>query len=233
MRVHAIVFCWPGKVQDAIRICQSLARQADRITVIDASSETVQEHGDWEWIKVDPACYYGHKFAHALRHFEGDVLLQIQADASHPDWGAVTELCRQRFTGMPALGIWSPEIDFTTWPTSRVRLYQCDDPRLTGVVQTDCIVWAMRSAVVDFLRRFDYSGNNLGWGIDWAAIGHCYAHAALVLRDAAANILHPQGTGYDQTEAYGQMAWFLRQLGAAERIQCKLLAGYLRYGLPV
>jgi hypothetical protein len=231
--IHAVIFCWPRKVQDALRICESAAQRADKVTVIDASTEPVEYQGNWDWIKIDPACYFGHKFAHALRVFQGDVLLQIQADASHTDWGAVVELCRLRFAEISSLGIWSPEIDFTTWPTSRVKLYDTDSRQLLGVVQTDCIVWAMRKEVVEYLRHFDYTANNLGWGIDWAAIGHCYANKAFVLRDSATNIVHPEGTGYNQTEAVQQMAGFLRQLAHPERIQCKLLSGYIRYDLPV
>lgn len=233
IEIHAVVFCWPGKVREALRICESIARTADKVTVIDASNEPVSNQGGWDWIKVDPACYFGHKFAHALRVFEGDVLLQIQADASHADWGAVAELCRLRFTEISSLGIWSPEIDFTTWPTSRVKLYDTDSNQLCGVVQTDCVVWAMRRGVVEFLRRFDYAGNNLGWGIDWAAIAHCYANKAFVVRDASASIIHPEGSGYRQDEAFQQMAGFLRQLADPERIQCKLLSGYIQYSLPI
>ena len=233
LRVHAIVFCWPGKVPDALRICTSLTDQVDQITVIDASQDPVESSEDWEWIKVEPTCYFGHKFAHATQHFAGDVLLQIQADASNPDWGAVVNQCRRRFGDIRQLGIWSPEVDFTVWATDRVKLYQYSDAQLAGVLQTDCIVWAMRSGVVDYLRRLDYSGNNFGWGIDWAAIGHCYAHGALVLRDSSAKVLHPKGTGYDKAEAMRQMAWFFRQLGYAEKIQCKLLSKYMGHRLPI
>ncbi len=231
-KLHAIVFCWPHKVADAIHICRSLVDRADKVTVIDASTDPIPEQADWEWIKVDPSCYFGHKFAHALSHFTGDVLLQIQADASHPNWGAVADLCRRRFAEIPRLGIWGPELDYTVWPSGGVQLYKLDDPQLAGVVQTDCIVWAMRSNVVNYLRRLDYSKNNLGWGIDWAAIAHCYACGTLVLRDSAAKISHPKGTGYDRAEADRQMAWFLNQIGFAEKIQYRLLTKSIKYKSP-
>ena len=67
------------------------------------------------------------------------------------------------------IGIWTPDIDGTTWPNNRVFLYSTNEPELFGVVQTDCIVWAIRSDLVAYLRSLDYSPTPLGWGIDWAA----------------------------------------------------------------
>ena len=226
-KIHAIVFCWPGKVRDTETICASLSGHADKVTVIDASTEPVNVR-DCDWIKINPDAYFGHQFVHALRVFEHDVLLQIQADASYPDWGRLVETCRSRFDRMPELGIWGPDIDFTTWPTQRVRLFETGDPKLVGVVQSDCIVWALKRPVVEFLKQLDYSNNNLGYGIDWAAIAYCYANKGLVIRDLSLRVLHPMGSGYNRDEAHRQMWGFLSQMRQPERIQFALLWAYLR-----
>ena len=127
----------------------------------------------------------------------------------------------------PELGIWGPDIDFTTWPTKRVKLFDTGDPQLVGIVQSDCIVWALRRPVVEFLKRFDYTNNNLGYGIDWAAIAHCYATNALVLRDLSLRIRHPMGSGYSHEQAHRQMWGFLNQMDQRERIQFALLWAYI------
>lgn len=226
--IHAIIFCWPGKTLDARRICASISQKADRVTVIDASTDPVDVNGDSHWLKINPDSYFGHQFVHAMGLFDGDVMLQIQADASYPDWQRVVETCRERFEQMPELGIWAPDIDFTTWPTARVKLFNTGNPELVGVVQSDCIVWALRKPVVEFLRQFDYANNNLGYGIDWAAIAHCYANRALVLRDLSLRVLHPMGSGYSRDEAHRQMWGFINQMQRAERVQFALLWAYLR-----
>jgi hypothetical protein len=227
LKIHAIIFCWPGKVPDAQRICASISTSAEKVTVIDASTDPLGTVTNCEWIRISPDAYFGHQFVHALRVFEHDVMLQIQADASHPDWGAVVKTCRQRFEAMPELGIWAPDIDFTTWPTRRVKLFDTGDPELVGVVQSDCIVWALKRPVVEYLKKFDYSNNNLGYGIDWAAIAHCYANKALVLRDLSLRVLHPQGSGYDREEAHRQMWGFLHQMARPDRVQFALLWSFL------
>ncbi len=227
LKVHAIIFCWPGKVADAQRISLSISPCADKVTVIDASADPVENVRNCEWIKISPDAFFGHQFVHALRVFDHDVMLQIQADAAHPDWGTVVNTCRRRFEAMPELGIWGPEIDFTTWPTRRVKLFDTGDPQLAGVVQSDCIVWALNKPVVEFLKQFDYSDNNLGYGIDWAAIAHCYANKALVLRDLSLRVRHPAGSGYDREEAHRQMWGFLKQLARPERVQFALLWSFL------
>ena len=227
-KIHAIVFCWPGKVREAQHISASVAASADKVTVIDASADPVENIANCDWIKISPDAYFGHQFMHAIRVFEHDVMLQIQADASHPDWSNVVETCRRRFGQISDLGIWGPDIDFTTWPTQRVRLFETADPQLVGVVQSDCIVWALRRPVVEFLKQFDYTKNNLGYGIDWAAIAYCYANKTRVLRDLSLRVLHPMGSGYNREEAHRQMWGFINQMGQSEKVQFALLWAYLR-----
>jgi hypothetical protein len=228
IRIHAIIFCWPGKTQDAQHISASVAKSADRVTVVDASTDPVNVVGNLEWIKINSDSYFGHQFVHAMDVFDQDVMLQIQADATHHNWSKIVDTCRNRFEQMPELGIWAPDIDFTTWPTPRVKLFNTGDPELVGVVQSDCIVWALRKPVIEFLRRLDYANNNLGYGIDWAAIAHCYANKALVLRDLSLRVLHPMGSGYSREEAHRQMWGFINQLERSERVQFALLWAYLR-----
>lgn len=227
MRIHALIFCWPGKVDNARHIAQQVREHVDRVTVIDASQSGGERSERFEWRDVDPGFYYGSKFREALNAFDGDVMLQIQADATHDDWPTLVAACRQAFAAQPALGIWSPDVWFTLFPTDRVALFQIDDSPLTVVAQSDCIVWALARPVIERMGRYDYSDNNLGWGIDWAAISYCFANKLLVTRDRSCRIAHPASRGYDSETAMKLMAGFIAQMTPDEQVQHILLQGFI------
>ncbi|WP_202359944.1 hypothetical protein [Mesorhizobium sp. 131-3-5] len=196
-----------------------------KITVLDSSLDPIPDgvlEGDW--IKIDNDHYYGMAFKQALACFDGDVLLQIQGDVFVDDSGELVNLCYKRFYSDLSLGIWSPEIDSTAFPTKNVDIMNTSDPALKIVAMTDCIVWALKSSVVRFLRTLDYTNNNLGWGIDWAACAYCFANKLSVVRDASLSVVHPPGSGYGHDEARRQQHLFLSQLGRAEAIQYALLS---------
>ena len=54
-------------------------------------------------------------------HFHGDIYLGIAGDAMHDNWPAVVDLCRDRFTKYPNLGIWAPDVDWTPHSTDAAR----------------------------------------------------------------------------------------------------------------
>jgi hypothetical protein len=219
-RIHAVIFCWPGHVEKARAILAGVEKAAERVTVVDSSEEPAPE--DSRWVRLPRDHFYGRLFARALTLFDGDVLLQIQADASTDDWPRLVNTCRTRHA-TPTIGVWSPEIDHTWWPTSRVQLFDWAGAGLTGVVQTDGIVSSMTAPVVNFLSSLDYEQNNLGWGIDWAAAGYAYSAGLYVVRDRAVIVRHPKGSGYRHDEARKGMEDFLTQLPHRIQIQCMLL----------
>jgi hypothetical protein len=222
MRIHLFIFCWPGQVENAQRVLLAMRNHAENIHVIDASGEVEGGAVDG-WIPVDTSAYYGHQFREALNRFDGDVLLQVQADASSQDWPRLIAVCRQRYEKIANLGIWGPELDYTWWTTERARLYDLPGTGLIGVGQTDCIVWALRKDIVAFLKTLNYSDNNLGWGIDWAAIAYAMVNRLFVLRDTTVSVVHPKGSGYGHGDAKLAMAKFLGQLPADVAIQTRLL----------
>jgi O-antigen biosynthesis protein len=229
MFIHTFIFCWSGKTENALNICRGLYAKTDRLTVLDASpgaEPNIDGINGIEWRKVNPQFYYGMKFRTAVDLHRGDVLLQVQEDAFCDDWGRIVDLCRERFSTISNLGIWSPDLDYTAHSTNSVKLAPLQDPMLRAVVQTDCIVWALNRATVEYLRTLNYTGNNLGWGIDWAASAYAFSNRMLVVRDSAALVTHPQGTSYRHDEARSQMRWFLAQLNETERLQYMLLYNY-------
>jgi hypothetical protein len=222
MIIHCIIFCWPGQEQNATNIAQNLVGQVERLTIINASESSLPPQSLCEIIKVDTTYFYGMKFYSALKIFDGDIFLQIQADAASNDWSELVKRCRHVFLSED-LGIWAPDVNYSYWETKLVQLADTGSNELKEVTQTDCIVWAMSCNVVDRMRKFDYQQNNLGWGIDWAAIAYCYANKLRVIRDTAIHIQHPQGTGYKQDEAAIQMKAFLNQLDSSEKTQYILI----------
>lgn len=221
--VHIIIFCWPSVIENTRHICDSIKHLNHRITVIDASGGTPQEIEHCHWVSVNQFLYYGSKFYYAMRLFDGDIMLQIQADAYNDDWVFLIETCIARFTEFPHLGIWSPEVDNTGWPTDSVAISSMPDSDLTIVSQTDCIVWGLRRDVITPLMALDYSSNNLGWGIDWAAAVTAYSRSMIAVRDKRTKIVHALGTGYQREEAYTQMVAFLNQLTPYEKALLSVL----------
>jgi hypothetical protein len=152
-----------------------------------------------------------------LKEVKEDVLLQIQGDVSCEDWPALVATCAQRFAEYPNLGLWSPDIDNTPWPTAGVSAGEIQGTPLALVAQTDSIVWAMRRPIYERLQQLDLQANNLGWGVDWAALTFAYSNGLIAVRDRAVRIHHPAGTGYDQVQANQQMRVFLSRLTLSEK----------------
>lgn len=223
MKVHAIIISWPGVEENAARIAEQLQGHADACTVIYSSRDALPLSGAGEWLQVPDDWFFGRKFAQALQFFCGDVMLLLHADAMHDDWQEVLRVCRQQFERSAELGVWAPVCDVTHWSLDEVRLAQWQDTTCHFVTQTDCIVCAFALPVVERLKALDYECNNLGWGIDWAAIAYAYTHHLVVVQDTAVNIGHKAGTGYAKDEAVVQMTAFLQQLTEQEKVMYQLL----------
>ena len=223
-KVHAIIYSWPRVHESAFAIARELAGAAARVSVVACTDEPLAHDPAVEVFTLDNSAYFGRQFEKTIEVFDGDILLQIAADTTTASWATLALQCAQRFQVNPILGVWTPDIDGTTWPNERVKLYQTQDPNLIGVVQTDCIVWAMRRSIVDYLKTLDYTATPLGWGIDWAAIAHAHANKLRVLRDLGVKIHHRiGGSGYDRFEADRQRDLFLSRIPDEDKIQLYLL----------
>ncbi|HXQ10028.1 MAG TPA: hypothetical protein VN805_03410 [Caulobacteraceae bacterium] len=225
MKLHAILYSWPAVHARAFEIARSLVGHADRVTIVACSDAPLDDDDQAvEVVRLDNSQYFGGQFKKTIEVFEGDVLLQIAADTWTDSWPAVADRCAARFQASPQLGIWTPHIDGTGWSTDRVFLFGTDDRDLIGVIQTDCIVWALRRPIVDYLKTLDYACTPLGWGIDWAAVAHAYALNLRVVRDNTVKVGHRLGgSGYDHAEADRQQQMFLQQMPDDDKVQFALL----------
>ena len=186
------------------------------------------EQGPGLWQQVPNTKYFGRKFAEALASCGSDVLQIIQADAVFADWSQIVERCQSRFGQRPQLGLWAPRVDYSPWTPSRVDIRPLIDQGLTAVAQTDGVVLAFSSAAMNRLRQLDYACNNLGWGIDWVAICHCYVHGLEVMREDGQTILHPPSRGYGWRDAVVQCEIFMRQMNDEERVMFQILLRYTK-----
>lgn len=224
MRIHLFVVSWEGK-REAAEAIVSTATEADFRTVIYSAADERRETGTGEWLQMPNAAYFGLKFERALRafHDDADVLLLVQADAVYADWNQVVSRCRTAFQD-DNVGVWAPHVHHSWWTNQRVVMQET--PIGSVVAQTDGIVFAFRRSTVKRLRRLGYYMNNLGWGVEWAAIAHAYTEGRLAYRDQTLQVYHPQGSGYDHRQARVQQASFLSQLMVDEVARIRFLLAF-------
>ena len=234
LALHAFVISWTGREAAAAMIAEALQPAVERLTVVYSRATGEDLHGAGDWQRVPDDWFYGRKFEACLGGFEGEVMLQVQADALCEDWPRLAARCRNAFARVPNLGVWAPRIEHMPLtpelasqspPFTTIMRY--DGSELESVSHTDGVVWACRASVAARLRRLDYKVNNYGWGIEKAAICHAMSHAGLVLQDAGLRVGHRTGRGYPQHEAARQLRDFSRQLTPAERVQYQLLGEHV------
>jgi len=222
MKLKALVIGWEGKEERASAIALRLRDHVDsvRLTYSTRGGDIVIPRV--EGIRVPSESYFGSKFEHSIRHWNDEAMLLVHADTFATDWKEVAAAC-SRALDSPPIKLWSPEIDVTPWPTALVQFDQSSTSSYLAVVHTDAIVLGLAPEVVQRLRQLDYRGNNLGWGIDWAALCYTYANNGIAVRDRSVSIRHDTGTGYPLQDAARQMEAFLGQMTLPEQIQHRFL----------
>ena len=215
--ITAVVVSWQGMHQRALAIVSALADAVDRVLVIYSNAQDTDETGPGQWTRVPDSDFFGHKFDVALRALDPEEpMLLIQADAGCDDWAGLARRARHALSPEQGIGVWSPHIDNTSYPFALAADRGTADDPLIDVLQTDGIVIALGPAILQRLRDFDFASNNLGWGIDWAAICAAATQGLRVVVDVSVEVTHPQSRGYDSNEANRQMETFLRQLDEGE-----------------
>lgn len=221
MKSHAFIICWPGKEDYADSIARSVVNHVDLLTVIYSTKDDSDVQGAGTWLKVPDNHYYGLKFAEILKNFQEDIMIQIHADTDYHDWKNLICKLKQSFISED-IGVWAPDFDNTFWDLKSV-IVNGGSLNIWDVCQTDCIVWALSKRVCSNLIRYDYAKNNIGWGIDWAAICYCYCNNLRVIRDSSIVVSHHKGTGYGHVDAMFQMELFLGQMSVQERNMFSML----------
>ena len=219
--LHGVIISWDGMHDSASLIADALASSLARLDVVYSNRADIDETGSGLWHAVPQSWFYGWKFRKALELFLADTttthLLIISADAAHDDWASLARRAAEVLGKGPDLGIWAPDLDRSPWPTSKVASAQPGEDGCVEVLQTDGVVWAISSQVAATLSSLSFEENNLGWGIDWAAMRIAHKASLRVCRDLTCAIRHPEARGYDPEQARLQMNAFLRQLPKADQ----------------
>ena len=215
MKTHAFIICWPGKEAYAKKIAEEIINYVDFLTVIYSTKDDSSIQGAGNWHKVPDDWYYGKKFEEILKFFNEDLMIQIHADTEFYNWEFLIEECKTAFI-TDNIGIWAPDFNNTAWDLKSVLL-KINKNSIHDVCQTDCIIWALNKYVCNRLSQFNYSKNNIGWGIDWAAICFCYCNNFRVIRDSRIFVDHHLGSGYIHSEAFSEMKLFLNQMNDQEK----------------
>ncbi|MEH6523975.1 hypothetical protein [Sulfitobacter sp.] len=213
LRLHVVIISWEGYRDKAHAIATALNGSVGKVSVIYSNPENTPETGPGTWVSVPQSWYFGRKFRASLDLVGPDeVMLQIQADTHSDDWPALAAGCVACFEQHPDVGLWIPDINWTPWPAHIVGQGMVAHTNLMKVAQTDGIVWALHPDLYPALRALDYTGNNLGWGIDWVALHEITKHHKIAVRDMSYPVHHPQGRGYDNAEAAQNMKTFITQM---------------------
>lgn len=227
IQLHAVIIAWPGWIEAARSIAAAVQPAVDGLTVVWSDREAEEQTGPGDWVRVPNDHFFGPKMARGMQAAAGQHLLLIHADTQCDDWPRLAERCRAAFLAHSDIGLWAPEIDHTYWDPKVVAMSSLPgELGLQTVAQTDGIVAAFSPDVMERLAELAPETNNLGWGLDHAAVAFARCKGKLVVRDPHVAIRHHPSTGYDDAEARQQMAEFLERLTAAERDQFMLLEGY-------
>lgn len=210
MKIHAFVISWSGYSNNAAKIAHELGPIVDKLTVVYSNAEGNLEKGKGNWISVPDDWFYGKKHLKCLQEFEGEIFLQIQADAECLDWQRLIEFCRNAFERDKSLGVWAPLVIGSAHTAESI--FQDNDLTSKSVALVDAIVWAMRSDIVNRMHPLPFQANKYGWGIDLAACVMAWSNGFKVTIESGIKVNHKYGSGYDRSEAQSLMRDFLAQL---------------------
>lgn len=229
MTLHTCIISWRGRHADASRIARLVEPFSDRTSIIYSDPDPVtRPQGDHELIRRPDHLFFGDKFKASLDACSMEALLLIHADCHCDDWSALVRSCRQTLSRRPAIGVWSPLIDYTGYSLPRTRIADLSGSSLSIVAQTDAIILGLATPVIDRLKRADYSRNVYGWGIGWMSVCNAYANQMIAVVERSIRVGHPRPRGYPSEDAGRQREEFLLQLTLQERIQLLLLQSHMQ-----
>jgi len=222
--LHVVIASWPGQESNARHIEAQVSPHVRRVSVVHSltgpSEYVIPKH----WVVMGDEAYYGAKFAKSLQLHDHGVMLQIQADAASSDWQTLVTRCSWVHTQMPQVGIWTPEIRWSSLRLKRALIRPSAVRGISEIRFTDGIVWSLSHDVLERLMKLDYSENSLGWGIELSAAAYCHSRDRRVVHDKTIRVKHPQGTSYPIDQASAQQQVFMTQLEPGEQELARRLA---------
>jgi hypothetical protein len=219
MFIHTIIFNWPRQGNSAVNLEKECLKYSDKVSVINSDNAIRREH----WYNIGDDSYFGEQFRKAIEIFDGDYLFHIQADVKIKDFQELFSNLRK----IPeCVGIWAPDINYTTWETKYVELneqyfpswsaFKVTNKNLIDVINTDCSCWAIKEDVISDLKKYDLSTSHFGWGIDILSSIISRKLSLRVVRDVSIRLEHPKSTNYSLSEASKEFIEFQNHLPPLE-----------------
>jgi hypothetical protein len=231
--VGVFIISWRGQHDRAASVARSLEGQSERLTIIYSDPDPdLQPDVAVDVVKRPNDLYWADKFASCLNRSDCDIMLVIHADCSAADWPAIVRSCRAAMTANPQIAVWAPLIDGASYDLELVRLIPFSGTPLWLAADTDGIVFALNSKVVERMKQIDYSKNIYGWGISAMFCAAAFASKSLVVIDTSVKVTHPLTRGnlraYPEDQAWALRGEFLKQLRGWEVVQNALLWSHIQ-----
>jgi hypothetical protein len=223
LKIHAFIFTWP-RVHHRINLIVDELRKSgvENISII-SSGQHPTKYDNVSITNIDIDSHYGRQFYKAAQLLEGDVMLQIQGDISMKCNFNLQNHLSSIFQN-PEIGIWTPDVNFTSWVNEIVQLdYQFDEhPKIKStfnnnaraVLNSDCTFWAIRSNLIQKYLKTPLVNSNFGWGIDLTLAALAYSTGQLVIREDLLKIIHPRSTAYNQVLAIEEWVDAYKDMGS-------------------
>lgn len=202
MKIQPIIFNWRGQYEKT-RSTEKALKKYDPIVI-----NSDEEHERKKWINLGEDAWYTASFIKALEVFDGDVLLQIQGDATYEDWDGLIGDAVSHYNTLQ-WGVYAPDATWTEWNPHRTNITGISPgiPGLNYVACTDCIVWFIHKDIIKQFQKLklDMSDQKLGFALDMILCGISHRMRRPVLRNYHHQVHHPQSKGYHVSQAHNEM----------------------------
>lgn len=230
LTLHSFIISWAGRHEKAAAIAKAVASTSNTVTVVYSDPDENQAPKfPCPAIRRPNSLLWEDKFRATLHACRSDILLVIHADCECDDWSKVPSSARKTFADVPRAAVWSPLLDGTIHNITRTLIHDIKGTDYSVVSQTDGIVFAITRPIMERMKKAVLDKNPHGWGIDTMINCCSYSKAMLSIVDRGMAVHHPQGSGYDRSEAQHQMNSFLEQLTPEEETIYQFMRTVQRY----
>lgn len=211
LNIQPFIFNWRNQYEKTKKIESDLLKIFDKVQVINSDDN----HNEDDWINIGEESYFAQQFLTAINMFDGDIFFHIQGDIEFDNWNELIESAKKYYEKYN-WGIYAPNIDYTWYSSQNADISTIkfvEDTNLRAVSNPDCTVWFIHRDIINTLKNnsFDLSFMKFGWGLDLILCGNSYIQKRLIIRDYNYTVKHPKGTGYEQNQAFEELAILLNK----------------------
>jgi hypothetical protein len=207
LKFQAFIFNWQGKKQHAT-LLETIFRRLCDVTVINSDDDLRISHPHWHHLGND--AYFTEQWNAALRRFDADIFVHIQADIWPIHLGRMLSECHSLMRN-DGVGIYAPNVNFNPHVFRRESLVRVRDG-VYEVPATDCSFWAISADVLQNVPPVDPGINKLGWGIEYLVGAVARRRGLKIVRDYRFTAGHVKSRGYDNAQASTQWNQFRKSV---------------------